>query len=122
MTIHARDPEEGPWLRTDTLHLFKGTFPDDKEVDRLHITVLSAVAPVANDSREAGGKRNVLEVTGFANGSVFDKSVVVSGEEIKWLFQAPDQNTMETWCKKIEAEIILQRYDETISLESSPRN
>jgi hypothetical protein len=91
------------------LHIFKGTFPDDLEIDRLHLTVLSVVNPVGSEVHGVTDKRHVLQVTGFANGAIFDDSVVVSGEEIVWTFQAPDENVMLGWCAKIEAEILAQR-------------
>lgn len=91
------------------LHLFKGTFPDDEEIDRIHLTVLSTVTPAGPEIPEAGDRRDVLHISGFANGAVLEDTVVTSGQEITWLFQAPDEKMMHTWLLKLEKEIIDQR-------------
>lgn len=104
-------------LTSSQLHIFKGTFPDDEEIDRLHLTVLSNVTPAGPEIPEAGDRPHVLHVSGFANGAVLENSVVTSGQEVRWLFQTPDEKMMNAWLLKLEKEIIDQRCSFFLSLQ-----
>lgn len=91
------------------LHLFKGSFPDDEEIDRLYLTVLSTVAPAGRDVPEAANRENSLHISGFMNGAILENSMVVSGQETAWLFQPPNEEVMRSWALKLEGDILAQR-------------
>jgi hypothetical protein len=73
------------------------------------LTVFSAVTPAGPDIPEACNRRNVIHVSGFANGAVLEDNVVTSGQEVSWLFQVPDEESMRVWALKLEREVLDQR-------------
>lgn len=89
--------------------MFKGTLPHDEEIDRLYLTVFSIVTPAGPDTPEAGNRHNVIHVSGFANGAALENNIVTSGQEVSWLFQVPDEETMRAWALRLEREVLDQR-------------
>lgn len=67
------------------------------------------MTPAGPEIPEAGDRPYVLLVSGFANAAVVEDSIVTSGQEVTWLFQAPDEKMMNAWLLKLEKEIIDQR-------------
>lgn len=67
------------------------------------------MTPAGSEIPEVGARRNVIHISGFANGAVLEDTVVASGQEISWLFQAPDERSMSAWLLKLEKEVIDQR-------------
>ncbi len=99
------------YVRTDYLHLFKGSFPDDKEVDRLLLTDSAAVM-LPSERDHLGARQCVVKVNGHNAKSIKQDergTLILQGETI-WLFQCPDSQTMQKWLVSIRDAILNYRY------------
>lgn len=82
----------------------------EDELERLHITAMSSVTLAGPGAPEVGDRPYVLQVTGFANGSVLDQNfMITSGQDASWLFQAPDDRWMRAWFSTLKNEVQAQR-------------
>lgn len=98
-------------VRTNILHLFKGSFPDDREVDRLLITEFSRVF-VPDDHPNIAGRQCVLKAVGYSAKELRRDSsgaLVLKGETT-WMFQCPDSQAMKEWVLSIRNVIRNDKY------------
>lgn len=88
------------------LHLFKGSFPDDKEIDRIQI-IDSGHISVPDDRTEIAGRQCVLQIMGYdAKLRKRDaKGGITLGTEATWLFQCPDSQMMQKWVLSVKTAI-----------------
>jgi hypothetical protein len=108
-TFSSRRTKNLP-IKTNILHLFKGSFPDDREVDRLLITEFSRVF-VPDDHPDIGGRQCVLKAVGHSAKGLRRNSsgaVVLKGE-MTWMFQCPDSSAMKEWLLSIRNVVLNDR-------------
>ena len=104
-------PDQRVYMRTDYLHLFQGSFPDDKEVDRLLLTDHSA-AMLPNERDNLGDRQCVVKVNGHNAKGIKqnERGTLILQSEAVWYFQCPDIQTMQNWLVSIRDAILNYRY------------
>ena len=100
----ALRPSSGPAV--SYLHLFKGTGPDEREVERLEINDDSVVC-LSDD--EVGGRRNLVKVGGVDVGAMKKELNSEEGGRTMWSLQILDQTEAQKWIESIKGAVLSQR-------------
>ncbi|KAF8339610.1 uncharacterized protein EI90DRAFT_3117419 [Cantharellus anzutake] len=102
--------DEAVYIRTDYLHLFKGSSPNDREVDRLLLTGNSA-ATLPDEQDNLWDRQCVIKVNGYHAKVVKqdEEGTFIPQGEMVWLLQCPDSHNMQKWLVSIRNAVLNHR-------------